>query len=143
MNRDAAPPAELRLAQARIDDARTHIDKAIELATPSGAKNALILAHSVAVRLPNRDPSEAVRLLEEDGGRMRALDRMRSYYSLWLGTGDRTHAAAALAELEHLRDNAPEEHRQSIVDDVPLHRAIVAACRTDRGTTPESPTLAG
>jgi predicted ATPase len=135
--------AELRLAQGRIDDARTHLDKAIELATPSGAKNALILAHSVATRLPGADPSQAVRMLAEEGCRMRALDRMRSYYSLWLGTGVRTHAESALAELEHLRDNAPERHRQSIVDDVPLHRAIVAACRDDHGTTPESPTLAG
>jgi len=55
------------------------------------------------------------------------VSRMQARWKLWRMTGDRPHLEEAWRMLRHLRDNAPEESRQSLMERVPLHRDIAAA----------------
>ena len=43
---------------------------------------------------------------------------------LWKATGDEEHLRAAHELLMFGRDNAPDEYKQSILENVPLHAAI-------------------
>ena len=43
-------------------------------------------------------------------------------------TRDTAHLSAAWERLEHLRDNAPPEYRETVLTGHPMHRAIVEDC---------------
>jgi len=52
---------------------------------------------------------------------------MEVHYHLFRATNDPTHLEEAHRLLCHLRDHAPEEYRETMIANVPLHRDIVAA----------------
>jgi hypothetical protein len=49
---------------------------------------------------------------------------MEMHRDLWKATGDRSHLEEARRLLLRLRDGAPEEDRERMMRDVPLHREI-------------------
>ena len=79
---------------------------------------------------------------------------MEVHFLAWKASGTRADSdlIAAHKLLEHLRDHAPEGCADTMVENVPLHREILAAWREqfgDDGDAPdeaspgESPTRAG
>jgi len=52
---------------------------------------------------------------------------MEARFLLWRATDDPAHLAEAHRLLRHLRDHAPEEYRETMIENVPLHRDIMAA----------------
>ncbi len=52
---------------------------------------------------------------------------MRARFLLFKATSDRDHLAEAHRLLVFARDHAPEEYRETMIENVPLHRDIVAA----------------
>ena len=54
---------------------------------------------------------------------------MESRWWLWKATQDTAHLAESWRLLQHLRDNAPEEYRETVINNVPLHRDIATAAQ--------------
>ncbi len=52
---------------------------------------------------------------------------MEARFLLFKATRDATHLEEAHRLLTHLRDHAPEEYRETMITNVPLHRDIAAA----------------
>jgi hypothetical protein len=51
---------------------------------------------------------------------------MEAEFVLWKATRHGPHLDEARRCLTHLRDHAPEEFRESVIEAVPMHREIVA-----------------
>ena len=78
-------------------------------------------------RLPGGDSEAALAALEEHGDRTGHDLRLRARFGLWELTGEVTHLAEAHRMLRHLIDHAPEDCRETMIENVPLHRDIAAA----------------
>ena len=52
---------------------------------------------------------------------------MQARFLLSKATGDSAHLEEAHRLLCHLRDHAPAEYRETMIENVPLHRDIVQA----------------
>jgi tetratricopeptide (TPR) repeat protein len=66
-------------------------------------------------------------------------DRMHALFAIWRANGDETHLVAARGLLEKILQLAPESDRKPMRDDVPLHRAILDACREELGDDEVTP----
>ncbi len=69
----------------------------------------------------------ALATLTEHEERVWQRGRMNARFRLWELTQDKTHLTEAHRLLEHLRDHAPEQDRDSMIQNVPLHRDIMKA----------------
>ena len=87
----------------------------------------LLVAEAYLTRLPGGDPEPALAALAKYEARVGHGDRMEARYCLWQATRNTTHLDAAHTLLMQLRGHAPEEHRATLVENVPLHRAILGA----------------
>ena len=58
---------------------------------------------------------------------------MEARFCLFQATNDATHLVAAHKLLRDLRNHAPEKYRDTMIENVPLHRAIKAAWEKQRG----------
>jgi hypothetical protein len=52
---------------------------------------------------------------------------MDARFALWKATNDAAHLEEAHRLLEYLREHAPEEDRDTMIENVPLHREIQEA----------------
>jgi tetratricopeptide (TPR) repeat protein len=119
--------AGLRLTQSRPEDARALLEEGLALARDLRYRNAEALACAYLSLLPEGDASEAEALCaahEEEVGR---FERIELRLVLWKATGRVEHLAEAQRQLTFLRDHAPQDCRESILENVPLHAAVVAA----------------
>jgi len=116
----------LLAARDRIPEAVRHLREAAELSrdieTPHRALAAAHLAH-----LRDGDAGAALEALRECGDRLAVYDAVEARFSLWRATKDPEHLKEARRMLAHLRNHAPEECRDTILLNVPLHREILAA----------------
>ena len=104
-----------------------HFDRAIELAEKSKWYQFGMLAQCWRALLPNGDVEAARKAVAESEDRAEYAQRMEAHFVLWKATGDREQIDTAHSMLEHLREHAPPEYRDSMVANVPLHRDIAAA----------------
>jgi tetratricopeptide (TPR) repeat protein len=86
-----------------------------------------ILAIAWAAVLGGAPPEQAEALLAEHEAGMPFHERMHSRFLLWKATGKRHHLDEAHRLLIELRDHAPEEYRESMIENVPLNREIMQA----------------
>ena len=68
----------------------------------------------------------ALQALEEEQS-LAHHERMEARFVLWKATQDVEHLKDAHRLLEELREHAPAEYRDSMVESVPLNREIMAA----------------
>ncbi len=118
--RVAAARGDSALAVAKLDAAIAQ-GRELKLAMPcvvGGAYRALF---------PGGDAKAALDALREYDPRLRERERYEARFVLWQATQDRVHLDEAHRLLMDLRDHAPEECRETMIDRVPLHRAIVTA----------------
>ena len=80
------------------------------------------VAHAAALSVSR--VADAERALDVHGSRIAVADRVEAIACLWRATGDRRRLAEAWELIEWLRRNAPPARRASVVDGIPLHRAI-------------------
>jgi tetratricopeptide (TPR) repeat protein/predicted Ser/Thr protein kinase len=111
--------------QRRLDDARSMLEEAVEIARSIDRPDPLILATAYLSMLPGGDPQLAVDAFEKHGSRAVHHDKMEARYVLWKATGDEEHLRAAHELLMFGHENAPDEYKQSILQNVPLHAAIL------------------
>ena len=107
--------------------ARAFLDRALDLAREVGAPCAELAALAWLATLPGGDPGPACAALESHTSRVEPKEVMEARYRLWLATGDRKHLEASWAVLSRLRDAAPAEWRETMIERVPLHREIARA----------------
>jgi len=123
--RFAAGEPETELALGRIcansDVGRQHFERAQTMARTLDMPSVFVRA---ACWLGTAD---AAQLLSWHEGRMNHEARMESHFVLWDSTADRAHLAQAHRLLAAMRDHAAATYRDSMIDNVPLHRRIAAA----------------
>ena len=126
---DKSGVASSLVALGRLDaeNAAAHLDEALALARETNEPGTILAATIERARLPGGDIEAAVAALAEHEERVGHAGKMEARFRLWELTQDKQHLEEANRLLEHLRDHAPEEDRDSMVENVPLYRDIMKA----------------
>jgi len=117
----------LSLAEDRNDEARACVTEALAIGEDLDASDTIVLAAALLALHPGERPACAVETFEEQESRLQHSVKMQARFLLWRATGDSTHLKEAHQLLRHLRDHAPQERRETMIANVPLHRDIMAA----------------
>ncbi|MHC4861225.1 MAG: serine/threonine-protein kinase [Planctomycetota bacterium] len=115
------------LAEGRHEEALGHLTEALALGREIRAAGQIVLAEALLALLPGGDPAAALQAYEEHEPHLRLLEKMEARFYLWRATDDSGYLEEAHRLLCHLRDHAPEECRESMIENVPLNRDIMAA----------------
>jgi len=78
-------------------------------------------------RLPGGDVEAALAALEEHEERVPHEAKMEARFRLWELTQGKEYIVEAHRLFVHFRDHAPENCRDSLIENVPLHREIMEA----------------
>jgi serine/threonine protein kinase/tetratricopeptide (TPR) repeat protein len=130
---DRASLAEARLrlgsisARRDAEAAAAHLDAALALSRETGAIDTLVLSATRRAALPGGDADAALATFEMHEDRLPLPTRMNARFHLWKLTADNTHLEEAYRLLCFMRDHAPEEYREAMIENVPLHRDIMEA----------------
>ena len=84
---------------------------------------------------PDGDVAAAQALFAEHGDKLPRTERLWLRAELWRLTGDRAHVDEANRLLDFMVEHAPEEDRESMIENVPLHRDIMAAWEAHGATS--------
>jgi tetratricopeptide (TPR) repeat protein len=116
-------------SRGRTDDARRLLDEADVLVrdVDDPPLKTRIAAHRAA--LPGGDVAAARATFAENEPRIGPFERVDIRFALWRAAHDAADLAAAWKDLQFLRDHAPEENKETILTNVPLHREIAAAAK--------------
>ena len=117
----------LEAARGHTESAATHLEEALALASETKSPGMILAATVERARLPDGDVEAALTAITEHEERAGHDRRMNARFRLWELTHDQAHLTEAHRLLEHLRDHAPEEDRDSMIENVPLHRDIMKA----------------
>jgi tetratricopeptide (TPR) repeat protein len=109
------------------------LDKAAEIAREVSQLQVEVICLAYRATLPGGDAEAARGALAEQGANASSLERLEARFRLWQATGGREELEPIHRLLMQLRDAAPEDCRTSILEEVPLHREIVAAWAEQRG----------
>jgi predicted TPR repeat methyltransferase len=121
--------ARIEATRGDVESARTRLEEALALAQEVSDSQTTLAATVESARLPGGDVDAALAALKEHGDRVEHAHRMDVCFRLWELTGDETHLQEAHRLLDHLVENAPEKYRETMIENVPLHRDIMAAWR--------------
>ena len=110
------------LSEGNDDEAKPHLEEALEIARELRIPGPLVLASAL---LPDVDAGLAA--FAEHESLLRHVEKMEARFLLWKATRDPVHLEEARRLLGALRDHAPEDCRDSMIENVPLHREIGCA----------------
>jgi tetratricopeptide (TPR) repeat protein len=119
---------QVEAACGKKDEARRLLEEARDLARKIGVPGQAALATVFLALLPGGDAATACKGLEAHESHLDVVRRMEGRLALFKATGDRAHLEEAHRLLCHVRDHAPDECRVAMIENVPLHREIMAAC---------------
>jgi serine/threonine protein kinase/tetratricopeptide (TPR) repeat protein len=122
----------LRAQRGDEESARSHFDEALALGRNMGEPSFVLLATAHRTLLPGGDVDAALAALEDEM-HVGHKYRLRARFLLWRATRDLVHLEEAHRLLVHLRDHAPEDYRDSMLQNVPLHRDIMQAWEEHAG----------
>ena len=117
----------LQGSQGREEEAVSHLDQALALARETKTPGTILTATVERARLPDGDVAAALAALAAHEERAGHAEKMDARFRLWELTKDKAHLAEAHRLLMYAREHAPAEYRESMLQNVPLHRDIVAA----------------
>ncbi|MGQ0614407.1 MAG: serine/threonine-protein kinase [Planctomycetaceae bacterium] len=121
-----------------IEYLRGIADTLLALGRLRGARELLAEANKIARAIDRPDVivgsavclgDGAEEALQAYGDRLRVLDRMKATFALWESSGRAGLLEEAHRLHRHLLENAPEECREAMVQNVPVHRAVATAWR--------------
>ncbi|MHC4940192.1 MAG: protein kinase domain-containing protein [Planctomycetota bacterium] len=119
--------SRLTAAKGHVDDAVARAEEALALAV-EGRNPAPILSATIErAGLPGGDVEAAVAALVEHEEGLEHPVKMNARFRLWELTRDKAHLEEAHRLLRFMRDHAPEQDRDAMIENVPLHRAITEA----------------
>jgi tetratricopeptide (TPR) repeat protein len=119
----------LKASQGEPEAAAAHLEEALMIAGELKNSQLIVAATIERARRPGGDVQSALDALAEREEGITHQGKMAARFHLWELTKDKTHLAEAHRLLTYLRDHAPEEHRTSMIEGVPLHRDIMLASR--------------
>jgi len=119
--------ARVAAEEGEEDEALRHCGEALAIAREMNAPEMLAVAALERARLPGGDVAAALEAFGDLEARLGSADRMEARFVLWQVTRDRAHLAAAHELLRFMRDHAPEECREAMVENYALHRDIAQA----------------
>jgi len=111
----------------RTAEALRHLEEGLALARENEVHEALVLGEAYTALLTRGSTEEARRQLTEHGARLELSQALEAHFVLWRADGDPALLEKAHAILAHMRDHAPAEYRTAMIENVPLHREILAA----------------
>jgi tetratricopeptide (TPR) repeat protein len=125
------PPCLISLGRVAIREgdrtgARSAFEEARDLAAEAGMMGPATLA-SVHLGALTGELGAALEDMVRHESRLEHAERIEARFLLWSATNDIAHLEEAHRLLCHLRDHAPEEYRETMIRNVPLHRDIMAA----------------
>jgi tetratricopeptide (TPR) repeat protein len=106
------------------DAARPLLEESAEIAERVGSPNWTTLNACRLARIGLGDSTTAVERLTEHSARMEVDLRLQARYLLWRLTEEETFLTGARSDLDHLTAHAPDRCRESMVENVPLLRAV-------------------
>ncbi len=124
----------LALARDDFDEARRVLDETISLAHDDVRPGILVVASAQRARVPRADATDAIALRTEHDARLRLRERIETDYALFSATHDQEHLERAHKGVMLAQERAPERNRESLVEAIPMHRAIVEAWATRQAT---------
>jgi predicted ATPase len=115
----------IELKRGDPESAGRHLEEALgrEIQTPA----TLLLATVYRAQLPGGDTEAALAALEDHEERVEHATKTEARFRLWELTQDKGHLEEAHRLLLFVRDHAPEDCRDSMIENVPLHRDIMRA----------------
>jgi tetratricopeptide (TPR) repeat protein len=121
--------AEGRLRAADGDQSRSLrcLEEAVEIAREFKLHGVLQLGAAWHAYVSGKDDGTAAQILSEKHAQIPHHEKMEGHFVLWKATGSNEHLQAAHRLLTELRENAPEEYRKSMIENVPLNREIMEA----------------
>jgi len=122
----------LAVAKGDTGVAVSHVDEALALARESKNPGTILTVTIERARLPDGDVDAAVAALVDHEEGLEHPVKMNARFRLWELTQDRVHLDEAHRLLTFMRDHAPEDDRESMIKNVPLHRDIMKA-REEQG----------
>ncbi len=115
------------MAAGRTEEARGCVEEAMLLMEEMEVPAASVRGACLLALLPGGDAGAAVEAWERYAPGLGKSDAMEFRFLLWRVTKERAHLEAAHGLLEEFREQAPEEYRDTMVENVPLHRDVVKA----------------
>jgi tetratricopeptide (TPR) repeat protein len=118
---------DLLLEQGTGQEAREALREALALAEENDIPSGIVEAAALLALLPGGDPAAAEAAFAAHEARLSHGGRMEVRFRLWRATGAAAHLEEAHRKLEHLVEHAPDEYRETMIANVPVHRNIAAA----------------
>jgi serine/threonine protein kinase/tetratricopeptide (TPR) repeat protein len=122
------------IALGRVESDPALLDEALALGRETKEPGTILSASIERARLPGGDVEAALAALAECREGVEHYLRMDAHFRLWELTQDRAHLEQAHRLLAFMRDHAPEDCRDSMIENVPLHREITKAWAEHGGT---------
>ena len=114
--------------ELEVMSATTHLDEALLLAREVEDAEIALVASVRRALLPDGNVKSALAALAEYEPRAsNSVHKMEARFGVWRLTKDWAHLEEAHRLLCYLRDHAPEDCRDSMIENVPLHRDIMKA----------------
>ena len=76
---------------------------------------------------------ETCKILTEHESRIPHHEKLEGHFVLWKANGNPEHLTEAHRLLTELREHAPEEYRESMIENIPLNREIMQAYEAHTG----------
>ncbi|MHC4504827.1 MAG: tetratricopeptide repeat protein, partial [Planctomycetota bacterium] len=117
----------IELRQDDHESAIAHLEEALSLSQEVKQPKTILLATVHRARLPGRGIEPALAALEEHEQRVPHDTKTECRYRLWELAEDKAHLAEAKRLLDFAVEQSPDEYRDSMIENVPLHRDIMRA----------------
>ncbi|MHC4931351.1 MAG: serine/threonine-protein kinase [Planctomycetota bacterium] len=118
-------------AQGEREAAASHLSEALSLARDLDIPEEILAATVELARLPGGDVGAARAALQEYEESVSHEAKTEYRFRLWELTKESTHLAEAKRLLDFAVDHSPTECRESMIENVPLHRDIMRAWTKD------------
>ncbi|MHC4732554.1 MAG: tetratricopeptide repeat protein, partial [Planctomycetota bacterium] len=119
--------ARIEAGRGEAETTRTRLEEALTLAEETKTPGTILSATVERARLPGGDLEAALTALEEHESRVGLDRRLEAHFRLWELTKDRSHLAEAKRLLDFAVEHSAEEYRETMIENVPLHREIMKA----------------
>ena len=115
------------IRQGRFGEALGHLGEARDLGREIDVAEVVVLASAYLALSPDQDVAEARSTFEKREPLLGIPAKMEARHALWKAGSDPADLREAHELLDFLCEHAPEDCRDSMIQNVPLHREIAEA----------------
>ena len=112
-------------AEGQEEEAIQYLEEAFRLGRDLGAPAPTVLAAAHRMVLPGGRVDKVLNVFADRETHLVRGARMVVHFLLWQASKNPIHLAEAHRLLEHLRENAPVDARDALIENVTVHKAIM------------------